>query len=215
MKMPLQNRVSPTSDIVAVADRGMFMGNRGCLHDDQKRLTRSVCSVKRWIICQLQFKDRRRSLMTPNQYTELFFLDEATALAAGHRPCAECRRQAYNDFKKAWLIGNPQYELGSRCSIDRIDALLQQDRWEQGSGQKTFQTELQSLPGGVIVSLPNETSPCLWLERSLFRWSAGGYFRLGSTKHGQNVKVHTPKSTVEAIRAGFTPIIHPSKDASK
>ncbi|TWU26532.1 hypothetical protein Pla52o_03850 [Novipirellula galeiformis] len=213
--MPLQNRVTPASEIIAVADRGLFMGNRGCLHNDQKQLVRPVCSVKRWIICQLQFRDRRRSLMTPNQYTELFFLDEATALAAGHRPCAECRRQAYNDFKKAWLTGNPQHQLGHPCSIDQIDAVLQQDRWDQEVGQKTFQTELGSLPGGVIVSLPNETAPCLWVDRSLLRWSAGRYDRLGPATQDQQVKVHTPRSTVQALRAGFKPIIHPSRHGSR
>src|SRR5580658_4307221 len=89
--MPKQNRVNPFGEIIATPERGTFMGNRGVLHDDQGRIRRKW-QGKRWIVCVLEFRGRKRKMMTPSRYTELFFLDEATALAAGHRPCAECRR---------------------------------------------------------------------------------------------------------------------------
>ncbi|TWT58745.1 hypothetical protein KOR42_21310 [Thalassoglobus neptunius] len=99
--MPLQNRVTPESVIEAVSARGMFMGNRGCLHGCERNLVKQFCSEKRWIICETEFRGRRRALMEPGKYTELFFLDEATAFASGHRPCGECRRDRFVDFKAA------------------------------------------------------------------------------------------------------------------
>ena len=102
--MPRQNRVTPAGDIIATPERGTFFGNRGVLHDDQGRIRRTW-QLKRWLICVLEYKGRRRTVMTPGRYTELFFLDEATALAAGHRPCAECRRERYNAFCAAGAPG--------------------------------------------------------------------------------------------------------------
>src|ERR1700677_2751237 len=99
--MPLQNRLTPIGEIIATHERGTFMGNRGVLHDDQGHIKRS-CGLKRWLICELEFRGRKRKVMTPGHYTELFFLDEATALAAGHRPCAECQRNRFNQFCEAW-----------------------------------------------------------------------------------------------------------------
>src|SRR6202451_2054834 len=99
-----QNRVTPFGDLVATPERGTFMGNRGVLHDAEGRIKR-VWQLKRWIVCVLEFRGRKRQVMTPGRYTELFFLDEATALAAGHRPCAECRRQRFNAFRDAWKPG--------------------------------------------------------------------------------------------------------------
>ena len=109
--MPRQNRVTPFGDIVAVPARGMFMGNRGCLHDASAQLTGRIVRPYRltnWIYCVLSFKGRHRQVMSPGRYTELFFLDEATALAAGHRPCAECQRGRYNEFMRCWAAGNPE-----------------------------------------------------------------------------------------------------------
>ena len=103
--MPRQNRVTPFGEIVAVPERGTMMGNRGRLHDDEGRIRRPW-QVKRWLVCLLEFNGRHRQVMAPDRYTELFFLDEATALAAGHRPCFECRRKSYNAFVDAWAIGN-------------------------------------------------------------------------------------------------------------
>jgi hypothetical protein len=96
--VPLQNRVTPYGEIVALPDRGLVMGNRGILHDDARHIVRSW-QVRRWIACRIAFRGRRRQLMQPHSYTELFFLDEATAFSAGHRLCAECRHADYQRFK--------------------------------------------------------------------------------------------------------------------
>src|SRR6266513_3430279 len=104
--MPLQNRVTPFGELVVTRARGTLMGNRGSLHDTERRIRRPF-AVKRWIICVLEFKNRHRTVMTPGQYTELFFLDEATALAAGHRPCAECQRARFTIFRAHWAAANP------------------------------------------------------------------------------------------------------------
>jgi hypothetical protein len=122
--MPLQNRVTPFGEIVAVPARGTFMGNRGRLHDAERRLTRSRWQLKAWIICLLEFKGRHRTVMSPNSYTELFFLDEATALAAGHRPCFECQRTAARRYVDAWLRGNPDAGLDAGARIGGIDDRL-------------------------------------------------------------------------------------------
>ena len=103
--MPRQNRVTPFGSIIATPERGTTMGNRGILHDEEGSLRR-LWQVKRWLICLLAFRERHRTVMTPHRYTELFFLDEATGLAAGHRPCSECQRRRYNEFRAAWAVGN-------------------------------------------------------------------------------------------------------------
>ena len=107
--VPLQNRVDPWGRLIADRARGSLMGNRGVLHDADQQIRKSH-ALKRWIICQLEFKGRRRQIMQPGQYTELFFLDEATALAAGHRPCAECQRERFNEFRTAWTAGGTDSE---------------------------------------------------------------------------------------------------------
>src|SRR4051794_26424644 len=99
--MPRQNRVTPSGDIITTPERGTLMGNRGVLHDADARIVRRW-QGKRWIACVLEFKGRWRPVMAPGRYTELFFLDEATALAAGHRPCAECRRRRFDEFRDTW-----------------------------------------------------------------------------------------------------------------
>ncbi len=106
--MPRQNRVTPFGDLIATPERGTFLGNRGVLHDDAGRIKRAW-QLRRWIVCVLEFRGRKRSVMTPGRYTELFFLDEATALAAGHRPCAECRRARFLAFCDAWRAAHPAY----------------------------------------------------------------------------------------------------------
>ncbi len=105
--MPRQNRVTPFGEIIATSERGTFMGNRGILHDPDGRVRRKWV-LKNWLVCVLEFRGRKRTVMTPNRYTELFFLDEATALAAGHRPCAECRHARFIDFCIAWKAGAPR-----------------------------------------------------------------------------------------------------------
>src|SRR5262245_57299437 len=110
--MPLQNRVTPFGELVAVAERSAWMGNRGgCFHTPDQCLKRRHWAGTRWLVCVLEFRERHREVMSPGLYTELFFLDEATALAAGHRPCRECRREDHERFKTAWLRGNGGHDL--------------------------------------------------------------------------------------------------------
>lgn len=186
------------------------MGNRGCLHDDQRRLVRQVTSMKRWIICLREYKNRKRVLMSPGQYTELFFLDEATALAAGHRPCAECRRQDFQRFKQAWIEGNSDAGLPLRSSVDLLDAHLDKDRRQKNQGQVTFRAQLSDLPNGAIVTVPDQQKLALWWENRLREWSFAGYGPAISCDPGCEVVVHTPRSTVNALRAGYVPVVHES-----
>lgn len=207
--MPLQNRVTPLNEIVAVAERGMlFMGNRGCLHDGKRKLVRQIRSERRWIICQTSFNGRKRVLMSPGEYTELFFLDEATALAAGHRPCYECRRTDYNRFKTAWLEGNPSAGLNPKCSINDIDAWLHEDRLTSSGHQRTHDVVLGDLPPGTFVTLPDHGRPLLYWQGRLFAWTPGGYKPGPPTDANLEVVVRTPKSTVNALRAGYVPVVH-------
>src|SRR5580765_1248427 len=146
--MPLRNRVTPFGEIVAVPGRGTLMGNRGVLHNPQREIVRDS-ATKRWIACRLEFKGRHRELMQPNRWTELFFLDEAAAFAAGHRPCAECRHMDYVRFKLAWEQAN-----GSGAwSADAMDERLHRERRLGPSRKRTYQAELDGLPDASYIGL--------------------------------------------------------------
>jgi len=147
--MPRQNRVTPFGDIIATPERGTFMGNRGVLHDREGRIQRAW-QVKRWLVCVLEFRGRRRQVMSPSRYTELFFLDEATALAAGHRPCAECRRARFLDFCHAWEKVHPVDDGASRPTADAIDRRLHAERL---APDHSSLASLDDLPDGVFVSV--------------------------------------------------------------
>jgi hypothetical protein len=204
--MPLQNRVTPRGEIVAVAARGSLMGNRGRLHDGERRLVRRhVAGYRAWVTCVLQFKGRRRTVMTPGRYTELFFFDEATALAAGHRPCGECRREDFLRFKRAWLAGNRQLGLPADVTIQPIDRHLHADRLD-AHGQRTFVADSRTLPDGVLVA--SEDDPRAWLlwRDRLWPWSPAGYGEPRRVGRGR-VVVLTPRSTVAALAAGYTPAV--------
>ena len=208
---PLQNRVTPRGDLVRSPARGTFMGNRGCLHDESRRIVRRVvASYRAWVICQLEFNGRRRAVMTPGRYTELFFLDEVTALAAGHRPCGECRRADYRRFTAAWLSGNPSRGLGPGSRIPAIDRELHRDRLAPDRRQRTFPATLGSLPDGVFVSLPGGGAPLLVWRAALWPWSPAGYGGSRGRPAAAEVTVLTPRSTVAAIAAGYTPVVHGS-----
>lgn len=201
--MPRQNRVTPFGSIIAIPERGTLMGNRGALHDGQGRIRRAW-QGKRWIVCRLAFKGRKRALMTPGQYTELFFLDEATALAAGHRPCAECRRERFNAFRTAWAAQSGGTQLPG---ADEIDSRLHAERVATDRSRRTFLAPLDSLPDGVFVKL--EEDAFLVVGESLLRWSPGGYTEGQPRPTGLEVAVLTQPSTVGAIRAGYTPEMLP------
>lgn len=216
--MTLQNRVTPFGEIAALAERGLFMGNRGRLHDGQKRLTKRRYTTLAWIVCVLSFRGRQREVMTPNRYTELFFLDEATGFAAGHRPCAECRREDFNRFKALWLEANGMDEIewgGGHVPVARIDAVLHQERMAPlASGTARPEQPLKSLPDGAMITLDDPHQAWLVRGASLFPWTSGGYgepvARLHSGMSNGMVRVLTPLSTVRAMIAGYEPRLHPS-----
>jgi hypothetical protein len=150
--MPRQNRVTPFGEIIATTERGTFMGNRGVLHDAEGHVERAW-KVKRWLVCVLEFRGRKRKVMTPNRYTELFFLDEATALAAGHRPCAECRHARFIAFCHAWKLAHPGHGDLPRPTADEIDNRLHAERVTANRPKRSFTTALDGLPDGVFVTM--------------------------------------------------------------
>src|SRR5689334_3968682 len=192
--MPRQNRVMPSGEIVAVPERGTMMGNRGRLHD-HLGLIRRPWQVKRWLICLLEFNGRHRQVMAPDRYTELFFLDEATALAAGHRPCFECRRKSYNAFVDAWVAGNGIDVTHGRPTAASIDDRLHEERVGPGRSKRTFRANIDDLPDGVFVTLGDGLACLIW-GGVLLAWSPGGYNGRLSRPTGEEVIVLTPPSTV-------------------
>lgn len=203
--MPLQNRVTPYGEIVAYPERGTFTGNRGILHDDHKQLTNRRWTNPAWIICQLEFKGWKRQVMTPHRWTELFFLDEATALAAGHRPCATCRREAFNTFKDCWQRGNPQAEI---TTIKHVDRQLHQERCLPKRQKRTYAAALDTLPDGAFITF--ESQACLVWKNELLAWSPGGYQSRLVRPSGLTVTVLTPPSIVNALLAGYPVDVHES-----
>ena len=208
--MPRQNRVTPFGDLIATPERGTFMGNRGVLHDDEGRIRRAW-QLKRWIVCVLEFRGRKRQVMTPGRYTELFFLDEATALAAGHRPCAECRHARFLAFCNAWGTANPGDGMSARPTATVIDDRLHAERLAPDRSKRSFVAALDELPDGVFVTVAawGEQAYLVWGDR-LLAWSPGGYGEQRRRPKGEEVKVLTPPSTVGTIRAGYVPEIHAS-----
>jgi hypothetical protein len=193
--MPLRNRVTPFSTIEDDPARGMFMGNRGCLHGDHKNLEVEQTREKRWLICLTVFKGRKRRIMHPGAYTELFFLDEATALSAGHRPCAECRRPNYDSFLRLFP--------GKRANAEALDRVLASQRL------RPYPEDFGALPDGAMFEI--EGAAFLKWRGKAFAWSHTGYAP-APIPEGQ-VEVLTPEGTVEAIAKGYKPIVHPSVNA--
>jgi hypothetical protein len=208
--MSKQNRVTPFGEIIATLQRGTFMGNRGILHDADGYIKRPW-QVKRWLVCVLEFRGRKRTVMTPNRYTELFFLDEATALAAGHRPCAECRHARFLDFCYAWKVAHPRnYDL-KRPAADEIDNRLHAERATADRSKRCFSAAIDRLPDGAFVTVDEqEERAYLKWGGSLLEWSPGGYLESRPHPKGPSVLVLTPRSTVEVIRAGYIPEVHTS-----
>jgi len=205
--MPLQNRVSPGGQIFADPARGTFMGNRGgAIHNDQRRIVRQYAS-RRWIACVLEFRGRRRTVMSAGRYTELFFLDEAVALAAGHRPCAECRRQRYNDFREAWLQSENPREDG-RVFADQMDAALHPARIDRQRIKVSYPARAGSLPDGCFARI--EGADWLLWEAAMFRWSPARYVEKRPRVRGSIVSVLTPAPIVYCLAAGYRPEIHNS-----
>jgi hypothetical protein len=193
--MPFQNRVTPLGELVATPERGLVYGNRGRLHDDHGQIRRPW-QLKRWISCRLEFRGRYRAggPMAPGRYTGLFFLDEATAFAAGHRPCAECRNADYKSF----------LALTGASGADELDELLHAERG------RLHESKLDGLPDGAFVLLDGE--PWLVLGPTLLRWSAGGYTERRARPRG-HATVITPPTTLTVLDAGWkgsVPLLYPS-----
>lgn len=207
--MPLQNRVNPFGEVVAVAARGLFMGNLGRLHDETRTLRRQHSSEIRWLVCVTLFRGRKRVPMSPNRYTELFFLDEPTALAAGHRPCAECRNADYRRFKELWVRAN-RATLNSVVSAEQIDRQLQAERMNPDGSKRSFPSPCDALPNGVLVTMSDDRDAFLWWDKALRRWTPTGYDVAHPIEPMTIVNVLTPMSIVRTITAGYEPVVHPS-----
>jgi hypothetical protein len=197
--MALQNRVTPLSELIADPARGLVYGNRGCLHDDRGEIRR-LYATRRWIACRLRFKGWHRSpLLQPGKFTELFFLDEATALAAGHRPCALCRWEDYRRF----------LEIVGASGADEIDERLHRERLD-GRARRLHEARLDELPDGTFVL--HDARPCLVLDGALLSWAPAGY-RDRIVPDELRVQAITPPSLVRLLRAEWepaVPLLHPS-----
>jgi hypothetical protein len=202
--MPLQNRVTPTGDIVATPHRGLFTGNRGIIHDPAtKTLLKKRWSGPAWITCVCEFRGWRRKVMGGRSWTELFFLDEATAFAAGHRPCFFCRRDDANRFRAAWQEGNGVSDIRAR----EIDAVLHHERLERGRKRlHPLPMPVRQLPDGAMVQ--RGVDSFLIVRGRALQWSMAGY---RDAAYGiEDAMLLTPPSMLRALSAGYRPILHPS-----
>jgi hypothetical protein len=202
--MPLQNRVTPTGDIIATPHRGLFTGNRGIIHDPAtKTLLRRRWSTPAWITCLCEFRGRWREVMGGRSWTELFFLDEATAFAAGHRPCFYCRRADANRFRAAWEAGNGVSGLRAK----EMDAVLHRERLDHGRKRlHPLPMPVDKLPDGAMVQQGEESF--LIAQGRALKWSPGGYSEAEPAL--VDAMLLTPPSVVCAFAAGYRPALHPS-----
>ena len=206
--MPLQNRVTPTGEIIATAHRGMFTGNRGIIHDPaSKTLLRKRWASPAWITCVCEFRGWRRQVMGTRSWTELFFLDEATAFAAGHRPCFFCRREDANRFRTAWEQGNGIANMLARD----IDKVLHRERLDHGRKRlHLLPVPLQELPDGAMVQRGSDSY--LIVQGRALLWSPAGYVAAGQFSDAalDAAMLLTPPSTLRALAGGYRPVLHPS-----
>ena len=205
--MSLQNRVDPFGHFHAVPARGDLMGNRGILHDDHKHVQKTHAH-QNWVTCSLSFNGQKRPVMSPGAYTELFFLDEATAFAAGHRPCATCRRDRYLEFIRIWeaVHGDPKE---GRTVPQTVDWMLHKSRIARRE-KVIYQADCMSLPDGTIIADGMEAR-LIWKGQGLL-WSFDGYKQSSHLKSGL-VDVLTPKPLVTLMLQGYRPDIHGSHGA--
>lgn len=198
---PLQNRVTPTSQIERNPARGMFMGNRGILHNDTLTLITTKWRHKNWVLCTLKHKNWHRKIMTPRRYTELFFLDEATALAAGHRPCALCQRSRYRQFMDA--AGFSQAKM--------LDTALHADRKRHHfDGIDYPSVPVSALANGTFIVNPDHPQKIyLYKDQHYYSWAHAGYgpaYKLALSR----VRLVTPLTTLKTLQNGYQPVIHES-----
>lgn len=208
-RVPLQNRVTPEGEIIATPARGLMMGNRGgAFHRDDQTLSSRRWASRQWICCVLSFKGRHRAVMQPRRYTELFFLDEATALAAGHRPCFECRRAEAVRFANLWAQAKG---MALSPSAPEMDIALHAERLGVHGRKGVLQAPAASLPDGAFVRLPDTGGAAYLVEgEALFAWSPEGYVATRARPESGNLCVLTPASIVAVLSAGYRPMLHPS-----
>ena len=205
--MPQLNRVTPYGKLFETAAKGTFMGNRGILTDKYGVLTNKRWANKSWVTCTLTRKINTKTSMdsAPVKYTKLFFLDEATALASGHRPCSQCRRKDFIRFFDCWLAGN---DLPEETTIQQIDTQLHSERLSP----EYHSALIDELPNGVFVAFVAEPRiPWLIWNGELLRWQPEGYSERRKMIAGTSVNLVTPLSTVNAIAAGYIPHVHHNK----
>jgi hypothetical protein len=205
----LQNRVDPSGQFIKTRARGSWMGNRGVIHNEDKEITRAF-KHKAWITCVLEFKGRHRTVMTPDRWTELFFLDEATAFAAGHRPCFECRREDAKRFKSCWIQGNPIHNFTMSTSINRIDEIVHMERIDNKKKKLMHQRLSSAIPEGTFILMSDV--PYLFTTGRLYQWTPFGYENSIALPETSMLTVLTPKSIVNAFLAGYTPQINVTSD---
>lgn len=205
---PMRNRVTPMGDIVAVELRGAWCGNRGVLHDgfDVVRFHRSQL----WITCALRFKDWRLAQWEPSHFTLLFFHDEAVSFAAGHRPCALCRRADYNAYRKAWMAGLDV----SQPSAKEMDQQLHSERIVRGTHRRRLHpTPWRDVPQGAFASVDGQ--PALVLDDAIVPWTTDGYGAARPRPATGSADVITPPSSVAVLRAGYEPQLDPAASAHR
>jgi hypothetical protein len=199
-----QNRVDPFGNFIKTEARGTLWGNRGALHKDGQEILRSF-KLEQWITCVLEYKGIRRNIMGPNRLTELFFLDEATSFSAGHRPCALCRRAAYDAFKAAWIKGNPSFGFDAKTSIKEIDHIIHHERIDEAGEKITYEEKKGKIPDAVMVVYKKD--PYLFTQNKIQLWTPFGYKKPIPVPDIENLTVLTPKSIVNAFRAGYHPAV--------
>ena len=216
---PLQNRVTPEGKIVATPHRGLMMGNRGgAFHLPDQTLGPRRWAGRQWIACVLEFKGRHREVMQPKRYTELFFLDEATALAAGHRPCFECRRAEAERFAELWpgALGSARGQA-RRERAPAMDEALHAERVDSERRKVTFRARRADIPSGAFVRYARDgggAKSYLIVGNHLLAWHPSGYTSLVMPAQiGDEVEVLTPRSIVAVLSAGYRPMLHPSAAA--
>jgi len=202
--MAHQNRVTPFGELIAVPERGSLYGNRGCLVNGEGKIVREFKEL-RWIICVLDFKGRKHPMMAPGRYTGLFFLDEVTALAAGHRPCAECQRDRFNLFRKHWADANQTEAASTKPLAPVFDNVLHRERLATGN----LCDSIYELPNGTFIT-PNGTDAYLVFKEQLLLWTPAGYIPVRKPNFAFPARILTPPSIVRALANGYPAKYHPS-----